>query len=142
MKKPNVSKSAANVIIAVMLALLSPVIGIDQFLDLPLIFLWWFIICFCINAAGHLVSLIVTLITGRESLRLMQLLSAAVILLGVFLWSVHESHGFPGKIGQAVIDCMFTLPAGAVFLFRLITMIVHAVRSRQAVPEKERSDAA
>ena len=131
MNERKVSGSVIIVSAAVLLAGLVALIGLDNFLDFPLIFLLWFIIGFGATAAGHLVSLIINLITGKDHLRLCLPLCSGALLLGTLLWAAHESHEFMGRIGAGIIEGLFTLPVGIVFVIWLLNAVYHAGKSRR-----------
>ena len=131
MNEHDVSKSIATVVIAILLAGMVAIIGIDLFLDFPFIFLLWFIIGFGATAAGHLVSLIFNLVTGKDHLRLFLPVCSGVLLLGTLLWAKHESHGFMGSLGAGIIEGLFTLPVGIVFVIWLLNAIYHAGKNRR-----------
>ena len=131
MNERNVSGSVIIVAAAVILAGLVALIGLDNFMDFPLIFLLWFIIGFGATAAGHLVSLIINLITGKDHLRLCLPLCSGALLMGTLLWAAHESHRFMGRIGAGIIVGLFTLPVGIAFVIWLLYAVYHAGRNRK-----------
>ena len=56
--------------------------------------------------------------------------AAGLLLLISLLMALHESHGFMGYLGAAVIIVLLSVPFGAVFLFQLTVSIIHAARHR------------
>lgn len=130
MNEHEVKRSIKIVIAAVVLICLLPIIGPDNFLDMPLMILAMFIAGFGAAAAGHLVSLLVNLFTGKDHLRLIQPVCSGLLLLISLLMALHESHGFMGYLGAAVIIILLSVPFGAVFLFQLTVSIIHAARHR------------
>ena len=131
MQEYNVKRSVKIVIAAILLVCLIPVIGMENMIDMPLIFLLVFTVGFGAAASGHLVSLLVYLFTGKDLRRLIKPVCSGLLLLGSLLWALHESHHFMGKLGAGIIEALFSVPFGTVFLFQLICSVVHAVKSRR-----------
>lgn len=132
MNEHEVKRSIKIVIAAVVLICLLPIIGLDNFLDMPLMILAMFIAGFGAAAAGHLVSLLVNLFTGKDHLHLIHPVCSGLLLLISLLMALHESHGFMGHLGAAVIIVLLSVPFGAVFLFQLTVSIIHAVKGGSA----------
>ena len=130
MDEKQVRKSVIIVIIAVLLVCMTAVWGMENLMEPYLIIVFWAIVGFCATAVGHLVSLLVNLVTGKDHLRLLLPVCSGILLLITLIWMEKESHEFMGRIGAGILFGLFTIPVGAVFLFWLINWLVHALKKK------------
>lgn len=131
MDENQVRKSVIIVSIAVLLACMTAVVGLDNLMEPYLIFVLWAIVGFCATAVGHLVSLLVNLVTGKDHLRLFLPVCSGILLLITLIWVEKESHGFMGNLGAGIIFGLFSLPVGAVFVFWSAAGIISGLKQKK-----------